>query len=156
MSIWCTCVTNGSKISDGPERRAAQGSAVRSNAAPARSRARPCALPPLRRVASCMSHLDIYVALHMGQKDWTAPTSRTRRCPTVAPQWHRWPCRCPLGREARRQIRPEGAPLALWAMPVRAGSSPRWRMSGNRHRFVPDTRFCTDVGSAVSPSTACR
>ena len=31
---------------------------------------------------------------------------------------------------------------------------PRWRMSGNRHRFVPDTRFCTDVGSAVRPRHA--
>ena len=32
-----------------------------------------------------------------------------------------------------------------------AGSRPRWLLSGNFDRFVPDTRFGTDCRSAVRP-----
>ena len=35
-----------------------------------------------------------------------------------------------------------------------AGSSPMWCMSRKNYRFVRDTRFCTDVGSAVRPRHA--
>ena len=40
---------------------------------------------------------------------WTAPTSRTRRCPNAAPAAMPLPT-----------LRPERAPLALWAMPAHA------------------------------------